>query len=136
MPNQRRLPTRTVSLKVAEAEALAAAGRRNEALAAYKSLAAERADDATIQRGYGRLLLAADDQLPAALAQWRLVEQKSRPGTPGWFEAKYSIALAHERAGEKRQAARVVTLLAALYPELGGKETAAKFRELLTRCQK
>ena len=124
------------ALKIAEADALAAAGRRNEALAAYKSLAAERSDDAAVQRAYGRLLLAADDHLFAALKQWRLVEQKSRPGTPGWFEAKYSIALAHERSGEKQQAARVVTLLAVLYPDLGGEEQAAKFRGILTRCQK
>jgi hypothetical protein len=135
-PKATPIGDKNLRLKIAEADALAAAGRRNEALAAYKSLAAQRADDAAIQRAYGRLLLAADDQLAAALAQWRLVEQKTRPGTPGWFEAKYSIALAHERSGEKQQAARVVTLLAALYPELGGQEQAAKFRAILARCQK
>jgi hypothetical protein len=122
------------SLRIAEADALATAGRRAEALAAYQALATEFPDDATVQHKYGTLLLAANDQLPTALAQWRRIEQKSRPGTPLWFEAKYSIALCHERGGEKQQAARVVTLMAALYPDLGGREQAEKFQALLARC--
>jgi tetratricopeptide (TPR) repeat protein len=120
---------------LAEATALAAAGKRGEALAAYKKLADAHPDDGDLQRTYGRLLLAANDHLAAALEQWRLIERKSRPGTPEWFEAKYSIALAHERAGDKTQAARIVTLLAALHPDLGGPEQAAKFRNLLARCR-
>jgi hypothetical protein len=56
-------------------------------------------------------------------------------GTAPWFAAKYEVATLHERLGDKPQALRVVTLLAALYPELGGEVTKAKFDALRKRCQ-
>jgi tetratricopeptide (TPR) repeat protein len=121
----------------AAADALAAAGRRDEALAAYRALVAEFAADAAVQRGYAALLAAGNDRqsLAAALDQWRLVESKTRPATADWFSAKYEVAALHERLGDKQQALRVVTLLAALYPDLGGAEMKSKFDALRRRCQ-
>jgi hypothetical protein len=120
----------------AQAEALVAAGRRDEALTAYRKLAAELPGDAAVQRGFAALLSAGGDRasLAAALGQWRLVESKSRAGTAEWFAAKYEIAALHERLGDKKQALRVVTLLAALYPDLGGAEMKEKFEALRKRC--
>ncbi len=127
----------TAASRRAVADALAAAGRRDEALVAYRKLANEFRGDAAVQRGYAALLSAGEDgdTLTAALEQWRLVESKSRPATAAWFAAKYEVASLHERLGDRRQALRVVTLLAALYPELGGEAMKAKFDALTKRCQ-
>ncbi|MEX2188431.1 MAG: hypothetical protein WD875_16605, partial [Pirellulales bacterium] len=129
--------TSSVTTRRAAADALAAAGRRDEAIAAYRKLAAEFSADAAVQSGYAALLSAGDDRasLVAALEQWRLVESKTRPATDTWFAAKYEIATLHERLDDKRQALRVVTLLAALYPDLGGEAMKAKFDALKRRCQ-
>lgn len=106
-------------------------------MTAYRKLAAELPGDAAVQWGFAALLSAGGDRasLAAALAQWRLVDSKCRAGTDDWFAAKYEIASLHERLGDKQQALRVVTLLSALYPDLGGAELKAKFEALRKRCQ-
>lgn len=130
-------PAASASARRASLEALAAAGRREEAVAAYRKLAAEFPNDAAVQRGYAVLLGQGNDRqaLAAALDQWRLVEQRTKSGTAEWFAAKYEVAALHERLGDKPQALRVVTLLAALYPDLGGDAMKAKFDALRKRCQ-
>jgi tetratricopeptide (TPR) repeat protein len=130
-------PANSAARRKAEADAMAAAGRRQEAIAAYRKLAAEYADNAAVQRGYAALLRQGNDNtsLSAALAQWRRVEERTKSGTTEWFAAKYEVALLHERLGDKPQALRVVTLLAALYPDLGGAELKSKFEALRKRCQ-
>lgn len=132
-----KVPAASASARRARVEALAAAGRREEALAGYRQLAADFPNDAAVQRGYATLLGQGDDRatLAAALDRWRLVERRTRSGTAEWFAAKYEVAALHERLGDKPQALRVVTLLSALYPDLGGQEMKAKFDALRKRCQ-
>jgi predicted Zn-dependent protease len=120
-----------------EAQALADAGRTDEALAAYRRLAAAHPDDGNIQEAYAQLLLGRPDResLETALRKWREVQQKSEPASQRWFRAKYSVAWLHYRLGNKPQAARIITLMKLLHPELGGAEMKARFDELLRQCQ-
>ncbi len=130
-------PAARQQLDRAVTEAYVAAGQRREALAAYKRLAETYPNDARIHTAYAELLLDGPDAASwqAALTKWREVETKSRPGTPNWFLAKYSQALAHERLGNKQQAARIVKVMQVLHPDLGGAELKARFLELLRRCE-
>jgi tetratricopeptide (TPR) repeat protein len=125
------------SLDRIHGQALAAAGRREEALGLVERLAGENPRDGQIQEDYARLLSESADRpsLEAALARWRELEQKSKPATPRWFRAKYHLAWAHERLGNKDHAAKIITLTKVLHPELGGPELKARFEALLARCQ-
>ena len=137
-PKRDQLPRASrLQVQRLRAGALAAAGRRAEALKAYTALAAANSKDGRIQEDFARVLAAGDDRktLQAALRQWRVVERGSRPATPRWYRAKYEIAHAHERMGDRKKAARIVALLAAIHPDLGGPSMRRKFEALLTRCR-
>jgi hypothetical protein len=120
-----------------ECEALAAAARRDEALAAYARLAAAQPEDAAVQEGYAAVLLDSTDsnQLAQALDQWRLVAAKSKPRTPLWQRAKYSVALAQFKLGDRAGAAALLRYVLETPPGLAGSECDAKYRDLLRQCQ-
>ena len=124
------------SLDRLHAQALADAGRADEALASYGQLSAAYPRDGAIQEAYAELLSARtdDDSLQTALARWRDLEKKSPPRSPRWFRAKYSVARLHYQMGNPRQAAKMIALLKLLHPELGGEMMKEKFEELETAC--
>ncbi|MCG8587566.1 MAG: hypothetical protein MI757_22900 [Pirellulales bacterium] len=125
-PQQRELVRR-------EAEALATSGNRNGAIALYARLAADNPKDGGMQEDYAQLLLESPDKSHQreALQRWRLIERRSRPGTARWLRAKYALALAHTKLGDKAQAKKVVALTRVLAPDLGGAEMKAKFDALV-----
>ena len=147
------LPADPNTLSVAErqtlqrvrAQALADAGPIEEALQQYQALAAAYPRDGAIQEAYARLLLTRVERAPteearkksiqSALEKWRELEEKSPPQSPRWFLAKYCVARLHFESGNKQQAAKMITLLRLLHPELGGPELKPQFEELLRRCQ-
>ena len=119
------------------AQALAAAGRREEAIAAYKALAAANPDEAAIQEGYAELLLAGDDRpsLAAALAQWRAIAARSRPRTDRWYRAKYSVAKAQLKLGDAAGAETLLRYMLQSPPGLAGSEWQAQYEQLLEECR-
>jgi hypothetical protein len=127
------------------AQALADAGRTEEALHAYQALAEAYPRDGALQEAYARLLLTRVDRastetdrkqsIETALEKWRELEKNSPSQSPRWFLAKYWVARLHFELGNKRQAAKIITLLEVLHPELGGPEMKPQFEELLRRCQ-
>jgi hypothetical protein len=123
-------------LDLTVAEALADTGRPAEARTAFAQLANRLPENGRAQAGYAALLLESDDPafLTQALDRWRLVLGKSSPRSDRWFRAKYSIALAHYKLGNKQRAAQVIQLTRALHPELGGPEKREQFTRLLDRC--
>lgn len=129
-------PAQTQAFRRIHAQALAAAGHSDEALRAYRELAKQYPRDGDIQEGYAQLLLEQKDRASweAALETWRQIGKNCREGTDRWFRAKYFLALLHYRLGEKGRAAKIITQLEILYPELGGPEMAARFRQLLRQC--
>lgn len=123
-------------LEFARAQALADAGRADEALGAFARLAQRYPGDAEIQEAYARLLSGRADRgsLEKALECWRGLEGHLPEASPEWFRAKYAIAELHFRLGAPEQAARIVRLLELLHPELGGPELRSQFKDLLRRC--
>ena len=126
------------SLDRLEAQALADAGRIDEALEAYRRLSASCPRDGEVQEAYARLLLSRPDRasLETALAKWRDVERKSPPGTDRWFRAKYEVALLHYRLGNHQQTEKIISLMQVLHPELGGPAMKGRFLELLDRSRR
>jgi tetratricopeptide (TPR) repeat protein len=115
-----------------EAEAFLAIGKLSQAVTIYARLVQAHPKDGVLSERYGELLLVAKD--PQALAQWRQILRKSRPDTARWYRAKYNVALAHYRMGNKAEAAKMIRFLKALKPDLGGPSLKPKFEELLRLC--
>jgi len=117
------------------AEALADAGRIDEALDAYRRLSKTYPRHGEIQEGYARLLLTRPDRASAdeALAVWRQVEERSRPGTDRWFRAKLAVAILHYRSDSRQQAEKIIRLLEVLHPEprLRDRQVTTRFLESL-----
>jgi hypothetical protein len=126
-----------VALARIEAEALAASGQRDKALAAYERLAKEQPASAAIQEGYAAALAAGSDrnELTKALAQWRVIAARTKPQTERWFHAKYEVAALNFRLGDKAQAAQLIKYLQATSPDLAGSSYEKKFADLLRKCE-
>ena len=122
------------------AQALADAGRSDDALDAYRRLSKTYPRHGEIQEGYARLLLTRPDRASAeeALAIWRQVEEKSRPGTDRWFRAKLAVAFLHYRSDNRQHAEKIIRLLEVLHPEprLRDRQVTARFVELLDPTMK
>ncbi len=138
-PNRSTLSaTAQFQLTKARAAALAMAGKndaakRREAEAAYAQLAKDHPRDAAIQQGYATLLLESSDAatLQTALKQWRRIAAASRPRSDLWWQAKYSVALAQSRLGQKQEAATLIRYLKAVPPGLKGSPLEREFEALL-----
>jgi tetratricopeptide (TPR) repeat protein len=114
------------------AAALAAAGRRTEALDALESLATANPRDGETQEALAQLLASGDDDLEAAIAKWREVATRSRPGTPRWFRAHYELAHTQLRAGHPTDARATIDAVAAKYPDFGGVSWKGRFERLMS----
>jgi hypothetical protein len=119
------------------AQALADAGRTEEAVTTYHSLERQAPDDLGIKESLAQLLIARPDSVSqaAAMERWKTIVQKTRPGNSAWLKAQYGLALIHYRQGKKAEAARNIRIVELSYPELGGKDLKQKYLELLDRCQ-
>ena len=125
------------SVARSRARALEAAGRHQEALAAYNSLAESLPGDGHVQEARAALLAAQGDAagLTEALSAWRDVEKKSRLGGDRWFRARLAQAEVYHRLGQNEKAAKLIKLTRTLHPELGGTSMHAKFLALLAECE-
>jgi hypothetical protein len=126
------------SFDLLRAKATAAGGDYKSAVAQFEPLAKAFPRDGEIQEALASTLLDAGDRasLQAALAKWREIERNSRQASPRWFRAKYHLALAYERLGERARAAETIKVVQVLHPELGGPELKGRFLELLKRVEK
>ena len=110
---------------------------QEQAIQVYRNWAKQRPNDERTQIRLAQLLLGS--QLVAsqsqALAQWRLVAQRTRPETDGWFQAKFGLAAAHFRSGDKKQACDIIRLTQSLHPAMGGDKRKAEFMQLLNQCE-
>ncbi|MBN2217831.1 MAG: hypothetical protein JW719_10705, partial [Pirellulales bacterium] len=131
-------PGERIAFARAHAAALAASGRRDEALQRYAPLVRAQPDDAKLGEAYAQLLAAGADRRSreAALVEWRRLESRSKPGSPRWFRAKYAIAELHLALGRPDRARKMIELLVLLHPDLGGPAMKARFEQLLACCQR
>jgi TolA-binding protein len=119
------------------ADGLAALGRVDEALAAYEQLSQGNLDDAELQRGFAKLLLSSADstRLTKALDQWRLMASRAKPRSGAWYEAKYSVALAQFKLGDRAAATALLRYILQTPPGLKVNEWEAAYAELLRKCE-
>lgn len=136
---QRRLAELTeaqrAELARGRADTLALAGETEQAIGLYAELAKQAPQDGEIQEAYAKLLTERDDPQTqrAALAQWRLVAAKSEPRTARWYRAKYGVAFAQYKLGQKTDAAKLIRYLQAT-EDLAASGLEAEFQQLLLRC--
>jgi hypothetical protein len=118
------------------AAALAASDRAGEALTLLRDLAQQHPENRAVQEELGELLLGASDPatLRQALEQWRRIAARCRPRTAAWFRAKYNVALAQYKLGDKAAAARLIRYLQ-LTEDLTSSGLSDEFRVLLRRCE-
>jgi len=126
-----------VTLDRVRAEALLLSGKRDDAFTLYAKLAKENPDNGPIQEGYAEALLSTTDKasLQQALDQWRRIAARSKARTPRWFKAKYSVALAQFKLGDKQAAGQLLHYTLETPPGLERTGWQAHFAELLKRCQ-
>jgi tetratricopeptide (TPR) repeat protein len=124
-------------LERVRAECLVSTGKLDEAIVLYTRLAQEHPQDGDVQEGYAALLTARTDRasLQKALEQWRRVAAKSPPRTPRWWRAKYGVAEAQYKLGDKTGAGKLIRYLAEVPPGLEGCELKEQFLTLLKRCE-
>ena len=130
--------------QIARLRTLIDAGQEKPALALAESLAKKFPDDGSVQEDYARLLGRTGDpaQVRLALARWREVVERSRPGTPRWFHGQLGMAQAQLALGNRTQARTIVKIVEASYPDFspaGGEKDAeqrAAFLDVLARAEK
>ncbi|MCA9162622.1 MAG: tetratricopeptide repeat protein, partial [Planctomycetales bacterium] len=119
-----------------QAAAFARAGRTVDAIKLYEQLVEAHPDNGEVRERFAGLLLDSTDAklLERALEQWRIVAARSRPDTDRWWSAKYHVALAQFKTGDKSGAAKLIRYLQAT-KGLGDAASAARFANLLKRCE-
>jgi hypothetical protein len=69
-----------------------------------------------------------------SLDQWRRILSRAKPRDELWFKAKYSVALAQFKLGQKKDAAAVLRYTLELPPGLAGTVWQDKYEALLREC--
>ncbi len=110
-------------------------GNRPEAIRLLKDLALQFPDDISAQEALGSMLLRDSSGTSAreALDQWRRIAARTRPGGEPWLRAKYNVALAQLRSGDRAAAARLIRYVQAT-ENLNGSGWQARFEALLREC--
>lgn len=118
------------------ADALLSADRREEAFAAYSSLAAADDSDAAAHEGCARTLSASSQAADweRALMHWGAA-QKGRPqGSPEWLRAQLAMADLELRLGRKAAGAHRLRLIERQYPDSGTPELRDELRRLMRQA--
>jgi len=112
---QRRL--RVPALERTHAASLAAAGKRDDALAMFRRLVKDAPDDGELRESFAALLATGSDEaeLREALAQWQRIEQRSKPGGPRWTRGRRARLKLLHKLGEGDRAERLRQLTELLY---------------------
>jgi TolA-binding protein len=118
----------------AMAQALAATGDFDRALAQYDSLT-----DQTPELLEERIQLLIAQGSPTALQraakECASLERRIRPGTPRWFRLRLELAQLLVRLDRKAQAQQLIRATQISYPDLGGAPYQAQFQALLNAQQ-
>jgi hypothetical protein len=131
-------PAEQTELDCLHADALAAVGRSDEAIALAAALAKANPNRGSIQERYAELLLASEakDNWKTGLDRWRLVASRTKPRTAAWYRAKYSVAEAQVKLGDRAGAATLLQFVLETPPGLKGTEWEARYQALLEQCSR
>lgn len=129
-PYRRRIAT--------EANALALAGRTDDARRAFESWTTWFPSDVEARQAFAEFWASQPDAAAqtAAVAKWREVERLAPEASPRWYRARLGTAEAYERLGDQARALQIARLTAALHPDLGGPELRGRFLALEERLGK
>ena len=128
-------PDERLRWQAAGAEAMAARGNTRQAVEAYQQFALQHPDDGDVQETFARMLSANDDIAEQSLQQWRKVLAGSRPGSARYYRAKLGLAKAHVRMKAPEKAAKMIRLMKAIDPAMGGVEMKTEFEQLLSQIE-
>ncbi len=119
-----------------KAEALAASGRIDEALALYRSLVRQYPNNRAIHFDMAQLLLDGDSKSASqqALDEWARIAKRCRRGTDEWYRAKYSIALAYCKLGNRTEAVKRIRYWKAT-SDIDQSDWKVRFDKLLAKCE-
>jgi tetratricopeptide (TPR) repeat protein len=119
-----------------KAEALAASGRIDEALALYRSLVRQYPNNREIHFDMAQLLLDGGTKSASqqALDEWSRIAKRCRRGTEEWYRAKYSIALAYYKLGKRTEAVKRIRYWKAT-SDIDQSDWKARFDKLLAKCE-
>ncbi len=126
-----------IRIQHVRADALAAAGQIEEAVALYRQLAREHPKNQAIQFGLAQLLLdgSTKSAWQQALDQWGLIATHCRRGSDEWYRAKYSIALAYVKLGKHDEAAQRIRYWKAT-SDIDQSDWKVRFDKLLAKCER
>ena len=128
-------PVTKLKLGIDYAGTLAALERRNDARREFQRLISDHPDQGGLQDKYAQFLLDSNEPtlLREALDQWRIVAARSRPQSDRWFRAKYAVALASYKVGDKMAAAKLIRYVKAT-SSLSA-DWSDSFDKLLEKCE-
>jgi TolA-binding protein len=66
---------------------------------------------------------------------WRKSLGLLQESSPGWYRAKYQLALSCFHSGDATQALKIILVTEQLHPDLGGAELKARFEDLKAKCR-
>lgn len=131
-------PEESIGVVKAEAAALAAVGKQDQAIAKYAGLAKQKPDDGVLQEDFAELLLGCADaaRRKLGLERWRVIAQRSPPRTARWFRAKHRIAKAQFLMGDKSGAAAQLRSILDTPPGVTDPALRKEYLDLLSECEK
>jgi hypothetical protein len=131
-------PEESMGVAKAEAAALAAIGKQDQAIAKYAGLAKQKPDDGVLQEDFAELLLDCADasRRKLGLERWRVIAQRSPPRTARWFRAKHRIAKAQFLMGDKSGAATQLRSILDSPPGVTDPALRKEYLDLLSECER
>lgn len=100
----------------------------NAAAERLAQLRHQRPRDARVREAAGLCAMRAR-RFDDAIAEWRALVAGLKEDTPAWYRAKLHLAMSLRRAGQPAQARKVIDVLEALYPQLGGPSLHKLFQD-------
>jgi hypothetical protein len=135
--NRELSPAERQKLRRLEASALVVLGEHGAARALYDDLRKLKTDDSRLQEEHARALMhmGQTHDLQEAIEIWRQLSATRKEGTIDWLEAKYELAAALARTGEKERALKIVRLTQELWlneatNDAARQEKARRFKQL------
>ncbi|MBM4085026.1 MAG: tetratricopeptide repeat protein, partial [Planctomycetes bacterium] len=100
------------------------------ALDVFKQLVTKEPDVLVYRRELARCYENAG-QYDDALREWRDVSQRAKGGTPDWYLSKYHLVANYCHKQNFPRAYEILSLTMDLHPDMGGPESAKKFKDLV-----
>jgi len=119
--NDKGLEDKTsLPLDLLQADALAALGKRDQALAIYQKLLETYSERGDLHESYGLLLSESKEKvhLRLALQVWLRIEKQSKPAGPRWLRARQARLELLKQLGKGEQAEKLYQLTKLLYPQV------------------